>query len=361
VEPSSRGADLRHNTMAVLYLLPNSGPPSGFVGVRQRRVLGPWEHARMASTSSIRRAGSKGSAITTGPGAVATWWREQRGDLAKDAIIGFVIGVVLFLGACWWDARLQARQDALASAIADRQDDLARDLANQAEVLENTRFVRQVATTKGNTPKPFASINLGGAQLGGLNLGCTDQRQLLGCADFLKADLHEANLTYTNLSGAGLMEADLQKANLDYAGFDGAQLDEANLAGVATKTRPSRATRPTRASFRGAGLLRATLFQARLPESDFRHALFYDANADEAVLSSANFHHATLRLSRFKRADLRHANFRGANMTRVDLTSADLRGADFTHADLRKAVLTDVCFDNTTKWGTNSPPASSSC
>jgi hypothetical protein len=36
--------------------------------------------------------------------------------VAKDAIIGFVIGVVLFLGACWWDARLQARQDALASA-----------------------------------------------------------------------------------------------------------------------------------------------------------------------------------------------------------------------------------------------------
>ena len=50
-----------------------------------------------------------------------------------------------FFGACWWDARLQTRQDALASAIADRQDRLARDLANQAEVLENTRFVRQLA------------------------------------------------------------------------------------------------------------------------------------------------------------------------------------------------------------------------
>jgi hypothetical protein len=36
-------------------------------------------------------------------------------------------------------------------------------------------------------------------------------------------------------------------------------------------------------------------------------------------------------------------------MTGVDLTSADLRGADFTRADLRSAVLTDVCFDRTTR------------
>ena len=82
---------------------------------------------------------------------MATWWREQRGDLAKDALISVVVGVALFFGACWWDARLQARQDALASAIADRQDELARDLANHAEVLENTRFVRQIATSRGRT------------------------------------------------------------------------------------------------------------------------------------------------------------------------------------------------------------------
>lgn len=37
-------------------------------------------------------------------------------------------------------------------------------------------------------------------------------------------------------------------------------------------------------------------------------------------------------------------------MTRADLTSADLRGARFTRIDLSKAVLTDVCFDQTTKW-----------
>jgi hypothetical protein len=125
----------------------------------------------MASSSSIRPARLTGSLRTRRLGAVASWWRGQRGDLAKDAIIGVVVGVLLLLGAVWWDTKLQARQDALetaiadrqdglAKAIADRQDRLAQDLAKQAEVLENTRFVRQIATSAGDTPKPFTSINL---------------------------------------------------------------------------------------------------------------------------------------------------------------------------------------------------------
>jgi uncharacterized protein YjbI with pentapeptide repeats len=312
----------------------------------------------MASTSSIGRAASKASAIPTRPGAVAAWWRAHRGDLAKEAIIGFLVGVVLFLGACWWDARLQARQDALATAIADRQDNLARDMANQAEVLENTRFVRQLATTGGWRWKPFTNINLGGAQLGGLHLQCA-RGTTTGCSDFKDADLHEANLTSTELSGAGLQGADLHNATLDNANLSGAIIWDANLAGVAAK--PTDQGRPRAALFREAVLDRATLFQARLANTDFRHVRFTSGNADEAVLSSSNFHHANLRASDFKRADLRQVNFRGANMVRVDLTSADLRGADFTRADLRKAVLLDVCFDHTTIWGSNSPPTSSSC
>jgi uncharacterized protein YjbI with pentapeptide repeats len=284
---------------------------------------------------------------------VATWWREQKGELAKDAIIGLVVGVVLFLAACWWDARLQARQDALSSAIAERQDNQARDLANQAEVLENTRFVRSVAMSGGWRWKPFAHINLSGAELGGLNLQCVNWRTLIGCANFLGADLHEANLTDTNLRGAGLSKADLHKATLDEADLTNANLSEANLTGVTGKAH---------VRFRSAGLGGTTLFQARLADNDFRDADFLNGNADEADLTSANFHHAHLEGTRFKHAGLSHANFRGANMTGVDLTSADVRGADFTRADLRKAVLTDVCFDATTKWGSNTPPpASSSC
>jgi predicted negative regulator of RcsB-dependent stress response len=104
---------------------------------------------------------------------VARWWRTYRGDLVKDLIIGVVVGVLLLFGAMWWDAKLVDRQDVLAKSIADRQDGLARDLAHQAEVLENTRFVRQLATSNTKASKPFANINLEGAQLGGLELACT--------------------------------------------------------------------------------------------------------------------------------------------------------------------------------------------
>ena len=49
-----------------------------------------------------------------------------------------------------WTARMTWRR-----AIADHQDDLAQDLANQAEVLENTRFVRQIATSKEEDEEAF--------------------------------------------------------------------------------------------------------------------------------------------------------------------------------------------------------------
>jgi uncharacterized protein YjbI with pentapeptide repeats len=307
----------------------------------------------MASSSSIRpaRAGSLG---TIRFGAAARWWRVQRGDLAKDALIGVVVGVLLLLGAFWWDAKLQARQDKLSSAIADRQDALARDLANQAEVLENTRFVRQIATSKGKTKKPFASINLRGAELGGLDLRCMNTVEHVGCADFTKADLGEADLRLTDLGGADFTEADLHEATLDKADFTSARFDRANLSGVVTTDRFS-------ADFFLAHLYKATLVRARLEHGYFPEAKLTWGNADEAVLSRAEFYGANLRGTRFKHADLRNANFREANMTRVDLTSADLRGADFTHADLREAVLTDVCFNAKTKWGSNPLPTSSSC
>jgi uncharacterized protein YjbI with pentapeptide repeats len=305
----------------------------------------------VASSSSILRARSRASARTTRVGTVASWWRAHKGDLIKDAIIGFLVGVVLFLGACWWDARLQARQDALSSAIADRQDRLARDLANQAEVLENTRFVRSIATSKEEMPKPFASINLHGAELGGLSLGC-NPRTLLGCADFRKSDLQEANLTTAGFAGAGFWDADLRKANLTGTDFSSAFFKDANLDGAAAVQSPG---------FQRALLIRTTFVQARFERAHFNNANLTDVNADQALLSHGDFRNAYLRRSRFMDADLRNAKFRDARMIHVDLTSADLRGADFRRADLSRTVLTDVCFDDTTKWGSNSSPASSSC
>jgi uncharacterized protein YjbI with pentapeptide repeats len=221
---------------------------------------------------------------------VATWWHTHRGGLAKDLIIGVVVGVLLLLGAMWWDAKLVDRQNGLAKAIADRQDHLAQDLANQAEVLENTRFVRQLATAEGGEmPKPFASINLRGAELDGLYLGCKRRplTGLSGCADFRNADLQEANLTRAAFSGADLSHADLRKANLTTAAFSDAVLRGADLGGVAT-------VRP--AFFKGAHMHRITLVRAGLDGADFTDASLSHAEAEEAVLSSANFHRASLRV-----------------------------------------------------------------
>ena len=221
---------------------------------------------------------------------MATWWHMHRGDLAKDLIIGVMVGVLLLLGAMWWDARLVDRQNDLAKAIAGHQDDLAQDLANQAEVLENTRFVRSIATSKEETPKPFASINLRGAELGGLNLGC-NPRTLMGCADFRKADLQEANLTTAGFAGAGFWEADLRKANLTGTDFSSAFFKDANLDGVAA---------PRAGTFHGARLVRTTFVQARLEGADFSDAQFSDAKADRALLSHGDFRRAYVRRSRFQ-------------------------------------------------------------
>jgi uncharacterized protein YjbI with pentapeptide repeats len=270
-----------------------------------------------------------------------------RGDLVKDLIIGVVVGVLLLFGAMWWDAKL-----------VDRQDGLARDLAHQAEVLENTRFVRQLATSNTKAPKPFANINLEGAQLGGLELACIGAGlNRGGCADFDGANLQKANLTGTTLYRADLSRADLRGAILDRADFRGASLDSTNLSGVVSTPDPD----DSGTTFRAAQLDRTALVGARLAGADFRRALLFEANGDKAVLSSADFRNASMNGARFEGADLRKANFRGVQMYKVDLTSADLRGTDFTRADLRKAVLTDVCFDHTTKWGSNAPPTSSSC
>ena len=84
---------------AGLDLCGDGGCSMAFVGVRQQRVLGSWEHARMAWSSSIRPARLTGSLRMIRFGVVAGWWRVRKGDLAKDALISVVVGVALLFGA----------------------------------------------------------------------------------------------------------------------------------------------------------------------------------------------------------------------------------------------------------------------
>lgn len=156
-----------------------------------------------------------GSPISRSPGTVRAFVQRQGDDLIRDAIVGGAIALVVFGAAMWWDGRL----------------------ANRQEVLENTRFVRQVAIDS-PMQKPLAGLNLQQAQLRGLNLGCAipyegwARRAERGCADFMGADLSGADLFLANLAGADLSAADLSDVDLRLANLEYADLSWADLRGA---------------------------------------------------------------------------------------------------------------------------------
>jgi hypothetical protein len=113
--------------------------------------------------------------------------------------------------------------------------------------------------------------------------------------DLFKADLLDAVLTFTNLSRADLSGTDLSHANLS-----GANLSRANLSGT------------------------------DLSGTDLSHANLSGANLSRANLSGT---------------DLSYANLSGANLSGANLRCADLIGANLSCAD-----LTQIIYNNDTKF-----------
>jgi uncharacterized protein YjbI with pentapeptide repeats len=145
---------------------------------------------------------------------MADWWQRHRDSWLHDLTIGLVVAVPIFAATTILDER-----------AADRQ-----------EVLENLRFVRDRASEVGGV-KPFGGLNLHGAELGSLRLGCSYPRseteRIEGrCADFVGADLSHANLTGADLTGAFLSHANLSGANLALVRFTGASLLDVDLRGA---------------------------------------------------------------------------------------------------------------------------------
>jgi uncharacterized protein YjbI with pentapeptide repeats len=261
-----------------------------------------------------------------GGGRVAVWLRRHQGELFKDLLVGFVVGVVLFVGALLWDIRLANRQDRLQQTLAKQQDELQMKLADQAEVLENTRFVRDVAVS-GSGARPFGGLNLRGAHLAGLDLGCKHHTNREGmnleggviqvtghCSDFQHADATGANLAGTDLSGAYMQFAQLAEASMSQSDLSHAALDRADL--------------------RGIDFHLTNLTQASMAEADLR----------DATLSSLQG-----APSNFMGADLRNA-YLGFDFRRVEMHGAKLSGADLTNSLLRPSNLSSACYDNTTTW-----------
>jgi hypothetical protein len=157
---------------------------------------------------------SEASAVAAKQRRTVIAWLSQHG-------IG-VIGAVAAVAALVVAVNIANEQNRVARDLATSQDKLARDLADAGEVQENTRFVRQV-DIENAFDKPFRRLNLRGATLSKLQLGCADTStpdQQYGCADMFDADLIDADLSDTILTGAILQEADLTGADLTGADLD---------------------------------------------------------------------------------------------------------------------------------------------
>ncbi len=179
-------------------------------------------------------------------------------------------------------------------------------------------------------------------------------------------DLHEAVLSYTDLSSADLhnidlQQADLEEADLSRSDLSDATLDQANLAN---------------ADLRRANLRDSHLFWSNLHGSDLRGAVLVGANlmgADltEADLSGADLHNAVLNGAILRHAKLRACNLADSDLIWADLSSADLReaklaGARLGWANLADAKLADADlagahYNAYTRWPTDFSPDEAGC
>lgn len=130
------------------------------------------------------------------------WWVQ---DLV---VAGAIAGIVL--AAQYWSDQ----------GIAQRESVRDDGRAEQAELLENLRYVRDHAGETTDTGRMFRGMNLSGLDLSYLDLTG---------ADFSGADLDNTKFNGADLSGARLDQASLDGTDFTCAMLDGAYLD-ANLA-----------------------------------------------------------------------------------------------------------------------------------
>ncbi|MBA8806354.1 pentapeptide repeat-containing protein [Promicromonospora sukumoe] len=166
-----------------------------------------------------------------------------RRDMVVAVVSGLTVGLVLMVGQWWID---DARSD-------------------RAESLANVQYIRETVRDTPGGPKNFRGMNLRGADLSGVDMGCevqinrrvTDQitqdphGSLEGadpqtCADFTGADLSGAVLDHADISGAVLHDIDgdglsaykLQAVGASIVGdLNGANFVASNFAGALVESK----------------------------------------------------------------------------------------------------------------------------
>jgi len=255
-------------------------------------------------------------------GHIRSFLDRHRDQLIRDALVGLSLAIVAFALAAWWDNQAAERQETIE----------AQRFQNQ-QILENTRFARELSLTSG--PKPLSGLDLQGTVL---------NRLTLSGADFAYTNLNWAQLLWTDLSGADFTGAGLARADLSWADLTEASLINADLSGADL----------TEATFHDATFIGADLSEADLSDADLTGAEMWGADLSRADLGGAEFKETNLR-----GADLSGAELAWAHLSEVNLSEADLRGADFTGATLSGIYFdservtdeqTGVCYDSSTEW-----------
>jgi uncharacterized protein YjbI with pentapeptide repeats len=149
-------------------------------------------------------------------------------------------------------------------------------------------------------------------------------------AQWAGVDLQDATLFSADLTEAHLENACFERSKIQGACFDRANLLHANLVRC----------RGVNASFQGAALAHAKLWDVKC-----RFASFFDADLSGASLVSGDFAKADFSRARLNGATLMHANLTDAKLEDTDLTDAVLRGARLIRVDLRTARLQGACLE----------------
>jgi uncharacterized protein YjbI with pentapeptide repeats len=128
-----------------------------------------------------------------------------------------------------------------------------------------------------------------------LDSGTKEKREFIINKRIEEKDFHLLNLE----------NADLRKANLKGANLRASDLDESDLSNV------------------------------NLSGADLERAKLYNANLSNSILTGAN---------------LQFAKMRGANLSKADLSGANLRWARLQDVKLNDAILTNVRYNDRTRW-----------
>ncbi|HEV2543285.1 MAG TPA: pentapeptide repeat-containing protein [Methylobacterium sp.] len=150
-----------------------------------------------------------------------------------------------------------------------------------------------------------------------------------GGLDLAGADLADARLEETDLSGANLRRVSLAGALARSADFAGACVEEADFSGADLSG----------ARFTGIAGGQASFREAMIEDADFSGATMRFARLDKALLDGARFEGADLWGTDFTGADADDSVFRKARLDEANLSDCNLTGADFEGASLKKARL----------------------